>query len=177
VKQSSWAFLGGYLLFFLGWVAGLIAAFLAQGVPDRPYGEDTPQVVAGLVGVAVVAFALGVQILARSYWGGLSGSPETLVVFIMTPIPAVAAAIVNVIGKYFRQSDGTVLRVLLLGGGVYLAATTGMDLVNNGPPTGEDNPAAFFWPFALQGGVALALLGLLPPARTEPAPELAAVEA
>jgi hypothetical protein len=177
MKQSSWAFVGGYFLFFLGWVAGLIAAFLAQGAHGRPYGDDTPLVVSGLVGVAVVAFALGVQVLARAHWGGVSGSPETLVIFIMTPLPAVVAAVVNLVGKYFRRSDGTLLRVALLGGGVYLAATTGMDLMNNGVPAGDDSPAAFVWPLALQGGVALALLGLLPPSRTEPAPQLATAEA
>ena len=79
------------------------------------------------------------------------------------------AVLVHAVGRYFRQSDGTVLRLLLLGGGVYLAATTGMDLRNNGLPTGEDNPMAFAWPLALQGGVALALLGLMPPTRTEDA--------
>jgi hypothetical protein len=177
VKQSSWPFLGGYLLFFLGWVAGLVAAVVARGLPGRPYGDDTPLVVAGLVGAGVACFALGVQVLARTYWGGISGSPETLVVFIMTPIPAVAAAVVNLMGKYFRRSDGTLLRLVLLAGGVYVAATTAMDVANNGIPADPDNPAAFFWPFALSAGVGFALLGLLPPARTEPVAELAAAEA
>lgn len=169
MKQSSWAFLGGYFLYFLGLVAGFVGAMVAQGAHGRPYGDDTAQVVGALVGAGMVAFVLGVQVLARAHWGGFSGSPETIVVFVMTPIPGVVAALVNAVGSYFRRADGTFLRVLLLGGGVYLAATTGMDLMNNGLPTGEDNPMAFAWPLALQGGVSLTLLGLLPPTRTEDA--------
>jgi hypothetical protein len=165
--RSSWGFVGGYFLYFLGLVAGFVGAVVAQGEHGRPYGDDTQTVVAGLVGAAVVLFALGVQVLARAHWGGMSGSPETLVIFVMTPIPAVLAVVFNLMGKYFRRSDGTLLRVPLLAGGVYLAATTAMDVVNHGIPAGEDNPMAFAWPLVLSAGVGLALLGLFPPEREE----------
>lgn len=169
MKQSSWAFVGGYFLYFLGLAAGFVGAVVAQGAHGRPYGDDTGLVVSAAVGAGLVAFVLGVQVLARAHWGGFTGSPETIVIFVLTPIPGAVAALVHAVGRYFRRSDGTFLRVLLLGGGVYLAATTGMDLRNNGLPAGEDNPMAFLWPLALQGGVALALLGLMPPTRTEDA--------
>ncbi len=169
MKQSSWAFLGGYFLYFLGLVAGFVGAVVAQGEHGRPHGDDTGLVVSALVGVGVVAFVLGVQVLARAHWGGFTGSPETIVVFVLTPIPGVVAALVNALGRYLRGADGTVLRVLLLGGGVFLAATTVMDLKNNGRPAGGDDPMAYLWPLAVQGGLALALLGLLPPTRTDDA--------
>jgi hypothetical protein len=167
MARSSWGFVGGYFLYFLGLVAGFVGAVVAQGEHGRPYGDDTPTVVAGLVGAGVVLFALGVQVLARAHWGGISGSPETLVIFVMTPIPAVLAVVLHLVGKYFRRADGTLLRVLLLGGGVYLAATTGMDVANHGVPVGEDDPMAFAWPLALAAGVGLALLGLVPPGRAD----------
>ncbi|MBN9524362.1 hypothetical protein J0H58_38585 [bacterium] len=166
-SRSSWGFVGGYFLYFLGLAAGFVGTIVAQGEHGRPYGDDTPLVVAGLVGTGVALFALGVQVLARAYWGGFSGSSETLVIFIMTPIPAVVAVVIHLLGRYFRRSDGTALRVLLLAGGVYLAATTGMDVANHGIPTGKDDPMAFLWPLALSAGVGLALLGLVPPAREE----------
>jgi hypothetical protein len=171
MKQSSWAFVGGYFLFFGGWAAGMVAAVVGSGMHGRPYGADTPLVAGGLAAGAAVLFAVGVQVLARAHWGGISGSPETLVLFILTPIPAVAATVIHLMGRYFRQSDGTLLRVVLLAGGVYLAATTGLDIFNNGMPTDADNPGTFFWPFTIAAGVGLGLLGLVPPARTEPAAE------
>jgi hypothetical protein len=134
MARSSWGFVGGYFLYFLGLVAGFVGAVVAQGEHGRPYGDDTP---------------------------------ETLVIFVMTPIPAVLAVVFHLVGKYFRRADGTLLRVLLLGGGVYLAATTGMDVANHGVPVGEDDPMAFAWPLALAAGVGLALLGLVPPGRAD----------
>ncbi|HEX4613659.1 MAG TPA: hypothetical protein VH092_36085 [Urbifossiella sp.] len=170
-RKTAWGFLGGYFLFFIGWVAGLVGAVVAQGGPTGPYGDNAAPVSLTATAAAVLLFALGVQVLVRAYWGGMSAHPELMVIFVLTPIPAIAAVAINLVGRYFRQSDGTVLRVLLLGGGVYLAATTAMDLVNNGLPTGQDTPAAFLWPFALSAGVGMALLGFLPPARTAPEPE------
>ena len=133
MKKMAWGFLGGYLLFFMGWMAGFIAAITFVNAHEAV--DPASQVTHGyaLTIAAVALFVAGAQIVVRAHCGGMSAHPEALVIFLMTPLPAFAAVILNSIGGYFRRSDGTILRPVLVVGGVYLTATTGMALENGLP--------------------------------------------
>ncbi len=166
---TVWPFLGGFFLMFGGWVAGFAGSITFVDSPKQPDPAGAVMLGYALVAGAVLAFALGAQVVARSYWGGTKAHPETLVLFFMTPIPALVAVGVNLLGRYFRSSDGTLARILLIAGGCYLAGTVGMKLADGFHLTvSRDDGQAFIWPLVLQAGVAAVLLGLVPPAREEP---------
>jgi hypothetical protein len=175
---SAWQFLGGYFLLFGGWMAGFVGSI---ELVDAKQKVNPAEAVAGgyaLIAGALVMFALGVQVIARAYWGGMKAHPESAVIFFLTPIPAVVAVAVNALGKYFRTADGTVVRALLIAVGAALAGSIGMKLADGFHLTASrESSEAYLWPLILQAGIAAVLLGLVPPARTEPDSDEALPEA
>src|SRR5262249_30031972 len=145
--RSAWGFLGGYFLFFIGWMAGFIASIEFVNAREATDPADHLLIGYALTAAAVVLFAAGGQVLARSYWGGMSAHPETMVIFLMTPIPAILAVVINLIGRYFRGSGGTLLRLILIGGGVYLVAEVGIALkAGFHLSASREDLGTFLWP-------------------------------
>jgi hypothetical protein len=166
--HTVWRFLGGYFLFFIGWMAAILGSneFINSAQKDDP----SVAIRLGYIFVAagLVLFVAGVQVIARCYWGGFKAHPEINVIFVLTPLPAIAAVVINATGRYFRRAEGTVLRVLLVGGGMYLTGIVGVALVDGMHLTvAPEDLKAVIWPLIFQVGVAALLLGLIPPTRTE----------
>jgi len=156
----AWGYLGGYLLFFVGWAVGMIGALAIHQPGHSPFGGGVSGYVA--VALGVVLFVLGSQVMARV--GTLSGfgDPGILVTLVMTPLPAMLGMGINQLGGYLRRSEASAVRVALVGLGAFLVALAAIWLYDGYHVLAHARDfRTFLWTVALQLGVALALLPLL----------------
>jgi hypothetical protein len=117
---------------------------------------------------------VGMQVMARVGPVRLFGDPGTLVLVVLTPIPALVGFGVNQVGQVFRHSEAFALRVVLLAGGASLIGMSVMWIAGGAIDAGRDDFQSFLWALALQFGVAVGGLGLVPPDRAEEPVELVA---
>lgn len=173
VVAGNWGYLGGYFAAFIGWAAGLIGSITLAAAAEH---GDQASHAAGLavVGFGMLLVVAGVQVMARVGPLRLGGDPTVLVLFVLTPLPAVVGFVVNQLGQFFRRSDGFPARVGLLAVGASLVGMAVMWIAGGALEGGQNDDRAFVWPMTLQLGLALGGLGLFPPARAEEPVELIA---
>jgi hypothetical protein len=169
---GNWGYLGGFFGMFIGWFLGIVGC-----VTIADAAGDEAARAGGLAAVAagVLLVTLGIQVMARVGPVRLFGDPGTLVLVIMTPIPALIGFGMNQVGQVFRHSEAFALRVVLLAAGASLIGMSVMWIADGAIDAGRDDFQSFLWALALEFGVGIGGLGLFPPARAEEPVELIAV--
>ena len=156
------AYLGGYLLFFIGWAAGMVGCIL---MPRTPVGGGPPpaiEVCYGLVAIGVLLFVGGALMMACV--DRLKGKqPMLSVLFAMTPAPAVLGYGLNALGQYLRSSEAVGIRMALMGIGAFLIFFVGMLLDQGFHLKGSKNDwRCVCWTTLLQLGITSLVISLLP---------------
>jgi hypothetical protein len=172
---GNWGYLGGFFGMFIGWFAGFVGCItVADSVS---YADPEAARLSGLtqVGVGVLMVAAGIQVMARVGPMRLFGDPGTIVLVLLTPIPAVIGFAMNQVGQVFRQSEAFALRVVLLAVGASLVGMSVMWVAGGAIDAGRDDFQSFLWALALQFGVGVGGLGLAPPTKVEEPVELVEV--
>jgi hypothetical protein len=116
--SMNMGFLGAYLVFFLG-LAGTVVGGISFVV--RPAAAAPPPdgfaFSATLLGITLCT--VGSYLLARAEQVTTANMPGGFVFFLMTPLPALLAVGINLLGNTLRRSPGSSLPVLLIGLSVF----------------------------------------------------------
>jgi len=167
-EARGW-FTGGYFLLFGGWAAGFMGTIMFADSEKSSVPSETISTAYLVSGVGLVLFVVGFQVLARATFDTKTQA-GSVVIFVLTPIPAVCAIIVSLIGRYFRSAEGTVLRGLLVAGGAALTGVGVKALLDGVHLAGHrDAWQTYAWPVALQFGIGALVLGFVPPTQIETA--------
>lgn len=157
--RIPWLFLGGYLVFFVGLAVSLIGAFELAGASPR---QGNPFVGGALAGAGAVAAAGGL-LMARSEPIGSQHMAGLIVIFVMTPLPALVGLGINYLGNRMRNIPDAATQVILIAVGafcLYLAGDWLWDVVD--APTVRQEFRTFAWaPLADIGLIAL-MLAVMP---------------
>jgi hypothetical protein len=167
-----WMFLGGYAVFLLGLIVNMIASMeLSAAVkpsielPAKSGGLGSGDAILCLVFIVagVAATALGCFLIARAPVLTGADFSANLIIFIMTPLPAVMAAGINQIGDRYRKGDTATWQVILIGIGVFLLALAGSWVAQGFPLAGmRSDYREFAWAIIGNLGCAAVFLAALP---------------
>lgn len=161
--KSPSAFIGGYLAFFFGLVFCVVG-----GVQFSRPGYDKTTAL-GLVSLGIVVSNVGSAIMARTNRVRTKDLSGAMIMFVMTPLPAVLGMGINAIGNSLRKAANPPLQMATAAVGACLLSLGGMwfwEVLNSGAPF--HNLREFDWAVLANLGVSAILLALLSPAAPEP---------
>src|SRR3954471_24957132 len=103
--QIPRAFLGGYFLFFIGLGAGVFGAFEFSGMNGHAPKDHLPGLMIAGLGIALSATGSWMMANAEQIRGNqFSG---LIVMFVMTPLPAILGVGINYLGTRLRKPSST----------------------------------------------------------------------
>src|SRR5262249_23670508 len=137
----------------------LIGSFEIAGLSQS---NKSPFLGGALAGIGALLAAMGSWLMARSEQIGSQHMASLIVIFIMTPIPALLGLGINYLGNHLRRTNDAVTQVILMGVGafcLYLAGDWLWDVVQG--RTGRNEFRTLAWsPLADLGVIALVLAAL-----------------
>ena len=160
--QIPWPFLGGILVLLIGFFISFFGRFFFNGGRQNVMPQNKLPYLA-LVGVGVALFALGGYLLARIDQVRGPDLSLIVVVFIMTPLPSLAAYVINLVGNYLRRTNSAVVQMIVMGVGIFLLTLAGSwawDLHQSGAVRVDFQ--AVTWPILADFGVVCLVLAALP---------------
>jgi hypothetical protein len=172
--RMPWAYLGGYLVFFLGLAGCILGEICISGGPRGVPPIDKRTCLA-LIGLAIAISAGGSLLMARSEQIRGCHLSGLIVCFVMTPLPSLLGLLINFLGNHLRKTASTTLQVILIGAGFFLlalAVSWGWNLFQAG--AARQDFRTFTWAILADLGVISLLLAALPillPARADHVPE------
>ncbi len=155
-------YVGGYLLYFIGCLAGMVGCFLLPRNTVGGAALPPIEVCYGLVALGVLLFAGGAVVMACAE--RLTGfHPILTVLLTMTLVPAILGFGINQIGSYLRRSEAVGIRMALMGIGAFLIFFVGMLLDEGFHLKGNKNDwRSVCWTLMLQLGITAIVISLLP---------------
>jgi hypothetical protein len=160
--RMPWAYLGGYLAFFLGLAGCILGEICFCGGPRGVPPMDKRTCLA-LIGLAIAVSAAGSLLMARSEQIRSCHLSGLIVCFVMTPLPSLVGLLINLLGNHLRKTASTTLQVILIGAGFFLLALSvswGWNLFQAG--AARQDFRAFAWAILADLGVISLLLAALP---------------
>ncbi len=155
-----WAYLGGYLLFFVGLFFTFIGGWEYSGGHTGVPSADK-LVPLTLVFIGLATFVGGSFIMARAEQVRSNQMAFLMVCLIMTPLPSLVALGVHFVGNYMRRTASAPVQVILVAAGVFLLALA----ANWGWETHDAlrrDFRAFSWALLANLGLVAILLACLP---------------
>jgi uncharacterized membrane protein YczE len=160
--RIPWLYLGGLVTLLVGFAISYFGGFFLNGGPEQRLPQNKLPYLAWIaLGVAV--FAAGAYLLARI--DQVRGPELSLMVvaFIMMPLPALLAYLINLTGNYLRRTSATTLQMILISVGIFLLALGGAWAWDNlQARVVRFDLRAFTWPLLADLGVVCLLLAALP---------------
>lgn len=157
------AFVGGYIAFFFGLVFCVVG-----GVQFSRAGYDKTMAL-GLVVLGIVVSNVGSAIMARTDRVRTKDLSGVMIMFVMTPLPALIGMGINAIGNALRKTGNPALQMAAAAVGACLLSLAGTwfwQVLERGAPF--QNLREFDWAVLANLGVSAILLAILSPAAPEP---------
>jgi hypothetical protein len=161
---TPWMFLGGYAAFLFGLMVSMVASMeWPAAAKSDGVGSGNSILALAFIAAGVAATAAGCLLMARAPLLTTAAFSANVILFIMTPIPALLAAGINLLGERYRKGDAGTWQVALVGIGVFLLGVAGSWAAQGLPLSGlRDDFREFAWAIVGNLGCAAVFLAALP---------------